>query len=76
MKFKRRKSYGTQCMNSSILEEGCESNQCYSDRKFPFDDQELGSALDVAIEWSHSKGDETLRGLPGNNHISCSSHAV
>ncbi|XP_045670971.1 putative neuroblastoma breakpoint family member 5 [Ursus americanus] len=63
-------------LTPSVLEEGCDSDQSYSDGEFPFEEQEIGSALDVAREWSHTKGDESPCGSPGSVPIPCSSHPV
>lgn len=63
-------------LTPSVLEEGCDSDQSYSDGEFPFEEQEIGSALDVAREWSHTKGDETPCAAPGSVPIPCSSHPV
>lgn len=52
------------------------THQCYRDGEFPFDEQEFGSALDIASECFHSKGAETPRCPPGSVHIPYSLHAL
>ncbi|XP_077927895.1 NBPF family member NBPF6-like [Halichoerus grypus] len=51
-------------LTPSTLQEGCESDQSYSDGEFPLDEQEFGSALDLACACSHTQGDETPCGPP------------
>lgn len=63
-------------LTPSTLQEGCESDQSYSDGEFPLDEQEFGSALDLACECSHTQGDETPCGPPGNVHVVCSAYFV
>lgn len=63
-------------LTPSTLQEGSESDQSYSDGEFPLDEQEFGSALDLACECSHTQGDETLCGPPGNVHVVCSAYFV
>ncbi|XP_046941214.1 LOW QUALITY PROTEIN: neuroblastoma breakpoint family member 6-like [Lynx rufus] len=53
-------------LTPSIGQEGRDCYQPYRDGTFPSDKQEFGSALDVACECSHSKGDETPPGSPDN----------
>lgn len=58
-------------LTPSVLEEGCDSDQSYSDGEFPFEEQEIGSALDLAREWSHTKGEESPCAAPGSVPIPC-----
>ncbi|XP_035581888.1 putative neuroblastoma breakpoint family member 5 isoform X2 [Zalophus californianus] len=51
-------------LTPSTLQEGCDNDQSYSAGEFPLDEQEFGSALDLACECSHTQGDETSRGPP------------
>ncbi|XP_046941212.1 LOW QUALITY PROTEIN: neuroblastoma breakpoint family member 6-like [Lynx rufus] len=53
-------------LTPSIGQEGRDCYQPYRDGTFPSDKQEFGSALNVACECSHSKGDETPPGSPDN----------
>ncbi|XP_044889316.1 neuroblastoma breakpoint family member 6-like isoform X6 [Felis catus] len=53
-------------LTPSIGQEGRDCYQPYRDGTFPSDKQEFGSALDVACECSHCKGDETPPGSPDN----------
>ncbi|XP_058571982.1 LOW QUALITY PROTEIN: neuroblastoma breakpoint family member 6-like [Neofelis nebulosa] len=53
-------------LTPSIGQEGRDCYQPCRDGTFPSDEQEFGSALDVACECSHSKGDETPPGSPDN----------
>ncbi|XP_045331072.1 neuroblastoma breakpoint family member 6-like [Leopardus geoffroyi] len=53
-------------LTPSIGQGGRDCYQPYRDGTFPSDKQEIGSALDVACECSHSKGDETPPGSPDN----------
>ncbi|XP_064443577.1 putative neuroblastoma breakpoint family member 5 [Mirounga angustirostris] len=55
-------------LTPSTLQEGSESDQSYSDGEFPLDEQEFGSALDLACECSHTQGDGTRCG-PSENRI-------
>ena len=51
---------------SSVCQEDSDCDQPYSDGKFTFAEQEVGSALDINCECSHPKGDEISNILPGN----------
>ncbi|GAB5575447.1 neuroblastoma breakpoint family member 6-like isoform X2 [Prionailurus iriomotensis] len=51
-------------LTPSIGQEGRDCYQPYRDGTFPSDKQEFGSALHVACECSHSKGDETPPSSP------------
>ncbi|XP_053748129.1 neuroblastoma breakpoint family member 6-like [Panthera pardus] len=53
-------------LTPSIGREGRDCYQPCKDGTFPSDEQKFGSALDVACECSHSKGDETPPGSPDN----------
>ncbi|XP_047726879.1 neuroblastoma breakpoint family member 11-like isoform X2 [Prionailurus viverrinus] len=58
-------------LTPSIGQEGRDCYQPYRDGTFPSDKQEFGSALDVACECSHSKGDETPPSSPGELQECC-----
>ncbi|XP_014635387.1 PREDICTED: LOW QUALITY PROTEIN: putative neuroblastoma breakpoint family member 7 [Ceratotherium simum simum] len=55
---------------SSICQEESDCDQPYSEGKLTFDEQEVGSALDVGSERYHSSGDEIPTHLPECNHPS------
>lgn len=55
----------------STPQEGSNCYQPYTDEKFAFDEEKVGSALDGACGCSRAKEDEISTGLPGNLHYLC-----
>ncbi|XP_058394819.1 neuroblastoma breakpoint family member 6-like [Diceros bicornis minor] len=53
---------------SSICQEESDCDKPYSEGKLTFDEQEVGSALDVGSECYHSSGDEIPTHLPENQN--------
>ncbi|XP_046507299.1 neuroblastoma breakpoint family member 6-like [Equus quagga] len=51
-----------------VCQEDSDCDQPYSDGKFTFAEQEVGSALDINCECSHPKGDEISNILPENQN--------